>query len=58
LIELAATVVTHGEVLSRVEAPGPELPAEAATKMPAEAAWRKAICTGSTRSLSLLEPTE
>ena len=32
---LAATVVTHGPRWSVVSAPGPELPAEAATKMPA-----------------------
>ncbi|MET3801863.1 hypothetical protein ABID70_001818 [Clavibacter michiganensis] len=39
---LAATVVIHGDALSSVEAPGPELPAEAETKMPALAAPRKA----------------
>ena len=44
---LAATVVTQGLGCSTVEAPGPELPAEAATKMPAEAAHRKASSTGS-----------
>ena len=31
----APTVVTHGERCSAVEAPGPELPADAATKTPA-----------------------
>ncbi len=40
---LAATVVIHGDALSRVDAPGPELPAEAATKMPALAAPRNAL---------------
>ena len=44
---LAATVVSQGDVLSSVAAPGPLLPAEAATKMPAEAADRKASSTGS-----------
>ena len=33
-------MVTHGAVLCTVEAAGPELPAEAATKMPADAAAR------------------
>ena len=31
----AATVVTHGDRWLAVEAPGPSLPAEAATKTPA-----------------------
>jgi hypothetical protein len=35
---LAATVVSHGELWFTVLAVGPELPAEAETKMPAEAA--------------------
>ena len=34
--------------------PGPELPPEAATKMPASAAERKAMATGST--IEVLEP--
>ena len=34
-VVLAATVVTHGPRWSVVSAPGPELPAEAATKTPA-----------------------
>ncbi len=44
---LAATVVSQGAPWLTVLAVGPELPAEAATKMPAEAAERKAIETGS-----------
>ena len=43
----AATVVTHGLRWSVVFAPGPELPAEAATKTPAAYASRKASSTGS-----------
>ena len=39
-------MVTHGELLCTVDAPGPLLPAEAETKMPAEAAARKASWTG------------
>ena len=39
-------MVTHGELLCTVEAPGPALPADAETKMPAEAAARKASWTG------------
>jgi hypothetical protein len=38
----AATVVIHGAALSAVDAPGPSLPAEAATKIPAAAAPRNA----------------
>ena len=45
---LAATVVTHGATWSRVEAPGPLLPADAETKTPAAAADRKASSIGST----------
>ncbi len=39
---VAATVVIHGEPWSRVDAPGPALPAEADTKTPAAAAPRNA----------------
>ncbi len=39
---VAATVVIHGDALSRVDAPGPSLPAEADTKMPEAAAPRNA----------------
>ena len=39
---VAATVATHGSSFSVVEAPGPELPAAAAMKMPAFCAPRKA----------------
>ena len=45
---LAATVVSHGELCATVEAPGPLLPAEVATKTPAAAALRNASSTGST----------
>jgi hypothetical protein len=55
---LAATVVTHGEVLSMVDAPGPLLPAEAETKIPAEAAERNASWIGSTGRDSEELPTE
>ena len=51
---LAATVVSHGATWSRVDGPGPLLPAEVETKMPAEAADRKARSTGSARSSLLL----
>ena len=44
---LAATVVTQGAPWLTVLAVGPELPAEAATKIPAEAADRNAMETGS-----------
>ena len=44
---LAATVVSHGAPWFTVLAVGPELPAEAATKTPADAAERKARATGS-----------
>src|SRR5512132_4288528 len=44
---LAATVVTHGVTWFAVDAPGPALPAEVATKMPADAADRNARSTGS-----------
>src|SRR6476469_3518553 len=44
---LAATVVTQGAPWLTVLAVGPELPAEAATKMPVDAAFRKATETGS-----------
>src|SRR6478735_6021352 len=43
----AATVVTHGERWFAVEAPGPSLPAEAATNTPAAYASRNASSTGS-----------
>ena len=43
----AATVVTHGERWLAVLAPGPSLPAEAATETPAAYASRKASSTGS-----------
>ena len=53
---LAATVVSHGDGWSRVDGPGPELPAEAETKMPAAAALKKASSPGSTtESLPLIE---
>ena len=44
----AATVVTHGLLCATVEAVGPLLPAEVATKTPAAAAPRKAYSTAST----------
>ena len=44
---VAATVVSQGAPWLTVLAVGPELPAEAATKMPAEAAFRNAMETGS-----------
>ena len=47
----AATVVTHGLLWATVEAVGPLLPAEAATKTPAAAAPRKAYSTASTTVL-------
>src|SRR5262249_45123375 len=43
----AATVVTHGDRWLTVEAVGPSLPAEVATKTPAAYASRKASSTGS-----------
>src|SRR5436190_22427326 len=43
----APTVVVHGPPWSDVPAPGPLLPAEALTEMPALVASRKAISTGS-----------
>ena len=43
----APTVVTHGPACSAVPGPGPELPAEAFTSMPAAYASRKASSTGS-----------
>src|SRR5688572_5358395 len=43
----AATVVTHGDRWSAVLAPGPALPAEAATNTPAWYASRNASSTGS-----------
>ena len=45
---LAATVVSHGELWATVEAPGPLLPADVATKTLASAAKRNASSTGST----------
>ena len=45
--ELAATVVSHGAPWLTVLGVGPEFPADAATKIPAEAAERKARETGS-----------
>ena len=47
LVELAATEVSQGLTWSVVLAPGPSLPADAATKTPASAANRKAISSGS-----------
>ena len=44
---LAPTVVTHGLAWPTVGAPGPRLPAEAATKTPAAVAWRNASSTES-----------
>ncbi len=53
---LAATVVSQGATWLSVDAPGPSLPAEVATKMPALAAERNARSTGSsTSSLPLTE---
>src|SRR6185312_8600288 len=43
----APTVVTHGPPWSEVPAPGPELPAEALTEIPALNASRNASSTGS-----------
>jgi hypothetical protein len=43
----APTVVTHGPACSAVPGPGPELPADAFTSMPAAYASRKASSTGS-----------
>ena len=43
----AATVVSQGLLCATVDSPGPALPAEVATKMPASAAPSKAISTGS-----------
>src|SRR3954447_7832756 len=43
----APTVVVHGPPWSEVAAPGPELPAEALTEIPAFQASRKASSTGS-----------
>ena len=43
----AATVVTHGDRWLTVPAPGPSLPAEAATNTPAAYASRNASSTGS-----------
>src|SRR5918995_2838638 len=51
---LAATVVSHGPGCATVEAPGPSLPAEAATNTPARAAKRNATSTGSRKLV--LEP--
>jgi hypothetical protein len=51
----AATVVSHGELCATVLASGPELPADAETKMPAVAALRNATSTGSTSLLRLPE---
>ena len=48
---LAATVVSHGELWATVEAPGPLLPADAATKTLAAAALKNATSTGSTTKL-------
>ena len=45
---LAATVVIHGRLCATVLAPGPLLPAEAATNTPAAAALKNASSTGST----------
>src|SRR5918997_2945087 len=53
---LAATVVSQGATCSRVDGPGPLLPAEADTKMPPAAADRNAWSTGSySESLLLTE---
>ena len=43
----AATEVTHGDTWFAVSAPGPSLPAAAATNTPAEYASRNASSTGS-----------
>ena len=45
----AATVVIHGDGWATVEAYGPLLPADAATKTPARAAKRNAISAGSAK---------
>ena len=47
----AATVVSHGLLWATVDAVGPLLPAEVATKTPAAAAPRKAYSTASTTVL-------
>src|SRR3954464_15304735 len=47
----APTVVSQGPAWSEVAAPGPELPAEAFTLMPAVAASRNASSTGSLYAL-------
>src|SRR4051794_1386856 len=55
----APTVVSHGTPLGEpiVEAPGPELPAELATKTPASDAPRNAIASA-LRIVEVVEPTE
>src|SRR5690606_26039667 len=50
--EVAATDAFQGPVLATVPAPGPSLPAEAATKMPPLNASRKARSTMSVHGLS------
>src|SRR5690606_30091667 len=49
---VAATVAFHGAVLATVPVPGPSLPAEAATKMPAPNASRNARSTRLFQGLS------
>src|SRR5688572_2040541 len=44
----AATVISHGLLCATLDAAGPLLPADAATKTPASAAKRNATSTGST----------
>ncbi|MCY1228492.1 hypothetical protein D9M72_408130 [compost metagenome] len=51
----AATLVIQGAAWFTVLAAGPELPADAATKIPAAAAFRKAMDTGSTVELLVPE---
>ena len=49
---VAATAAFHGAVLATVPAPGPSLPAEAETKIPASYAARKAASTTLFQGLS------
>jgi hypothetical protein len=55
---LAATVVVQGAVLSSVEASGPLLPPAVETKIPADAADRKASWIGESSPDSKALPTE
>jgi hypothetical protein len=55
---VAATVVYQGDAWSRVDAPGPELPAEAETKTPAAAAPRNATSVAATTDVAAPPPME